>query len=68
MTYTNNKNQTFAANQIVNGNACGTFVILGFRGDLSSEVYAQLKEVDPSTGETGMGEFALSINDIKEVA
>lgn len=45
-------------NQIVNGKAAGTFVILALR-TIGGEAGAQVKPINPATGEAGRGEFFL---------
>ena len=62
--------QNIQINQIVKGKVCGTFVVLGFRTDLDdSEVYAQLKPVNPDNHqEHGVGEMALPVSAIEAIA
>lgn len=55
---------TFHINQIVRGRTSGHFVILSFRM-IDDEQYAQLKEVDPITGRTYCGEFALPVTALR---
>lgn len=56
---------TFTVNEIVKGKVFGTFVILGFRNDLSNtETYAQLKSVNEKTGRMECGELALPLSAI----
>ncbi|MDX1784138.1 MAG: hypothetical protein R3361_08270 [Aequorivita vladivostokensis] len=56
--------ENFNINQIVNGKAAGTFIILGFR-NIGGEIYAQLKEVNPNNhSQTAPGEIALPISAI----
>jgi hypothetical protein len=56
----------FQVNQIVKGQAVGTFVILGFR-EIGGEQYAQLKPVHPETHEPGRGELALPLDAIRAI-
>jgi hypothetical protein len=55
---------SFNVGQIVKGARCGTFVILGFR-DASGETCAQVKPVNPATGEIGRGEMALPVSKLR---
>ncbi len=56
---------TFTVNEIVKGKVYGTFVILGFRNDLSkTETYAQLKSLNEKTGRLDRGELALPLSAI----
>ncbi len=58
----------FSINQIVKGQVCGVFVILGFR-IIGENLYAQVKCVNPNNySETSSGEFALPVSALKEVA
>ena len=50
----------FQVNQIVKGQAAGSFVILAFRS-IGGEQMAQVKPYNPTTGATGRGEFALPL-------
>ena len=60
-----NEMKNFNINQIVKGQAAGTFVILGFR-NIGGEEYAQLKEVNPSDyTQTAPGEIALPLTALK---
>ena len=55
----------FQVNQIVKGNVCGTFVILGFR-TVGGEEGVQVKAVNPvNHAETKPGEFFLPLDAIK---
>lgn len=56
----------FFTGMIVRGKICGIFEILGFRNDLGSEIYAQLKTFDPDLQEYGYGELALPLSAIKQ--
>jgi len=53
-------------NQIVKGQVCGTFVILGFR-NIDGEEYAQLKAINPDTHKPKKGELALPIDALREI-
>ena len=56
---------TFTVNETVKGKVYGTFVILGFRNDLSkTETYAQLKSLNEKTGRLDRGELALPLSAI----
>jgi len=56
----------FNINEIVKGNAAGTFVILGFR-TIDGEDYAQVKPYNPATKKTDNGEFALPLNKLSNI-
>ena len=58
----------FSVNQIVKGQKCGVFVVLGFfsRG---GERFAQLKEVNPSDyTQTAPGELCLPVSSLREIS
>lgn len=53
----------FNVNQIVKGKEAGVFVIVGFRTDLSQELHAQVKCVNPNNhAEAAQGEFSLPVS------
>jgi len=56
----------FSLNQIVKGQAAGTFVILGFR-EIEGVPWAQLKEANPVTHKPAKGELALPISALKAI-
>lgn len=52
-----------AVNQQAKGKGDAIFVILGFRTIAGgSEVFAQVKEINPATGRAQRGEFALPVS------
>lgn len=53
----------FGIGQVVNGNVCGTFIIVGFR-TIGGEDYAQLKSFDVQTKRAERGELALPLTAI----
>lgn len=56
----------FSVNQIVRGQVCGVFVILGFH-DVAGTPCARLKEVNPNNlTQTAPGELSLPIENIRE--
>lgn len=57
-------NMNFQVNQIVKGQAAGSFIILAFRS-IGGEQYAQVKPYNAETGKAGRGEFALPVTAIK---
>ena len=54
-------------NQIVKGEVCGTFVILGFR-NIDGQEYAQVKAVNPNDHtQTAKGELALPVESLRTI-